>query len=116
LDNLTAATQGTPAPRRQSYLRARLSAPRVDELAHNKPAAHRKGFEPLTPRFVVWCSIQLRRRAATVILAVSENLAKIVDTAPVQRDVAALGFAFDVQRCSRRIAPDRQNAAPKSYP
>ncbi len=21
--------------------------------------AHPKGFEPLTPRFVVWCSIQL---------------------------------------------------------
>ncbi len=24
--------------------------------------AHRKGFEPLTPRFVVWCSIQLSYR------------------------------------------------------
>jgi site-specific DNA recombinase len=28
--------------------------------------ARRKGFEPLTPRFEVWCSIQLsyRRRAS----------------------------------------------------
>ena len=24
--------------------------------------AHRRGFEPLTPRFVVWCSIQLSYR------------------------------------------------------
>ena len=27
-----------------------------------KTLAHRKGFEPLTPRFVVWCSIQLSYR------------------------------------------------------
>ena len=32
--------------------------------------ARRKGFEPLTPRFEVWCSIQLSyRRSATKGLA-----------------------------------------------
>src|SRR5215471_11087415 len=29
--------------------------------------AHRRGFEPLTPRFVVWCSIQLSYRCLSLI-------------------------------------------------
>ena len=44
----------------------------IAKILYNKPAAlrskslilmaHREGFEPTTPRFVVWCSIQLSYR------------------------------------------------------
>src|SRR5207253_7356108 len=52
----------------------RIGGPEIDEpqtasvtngpgLRKNpRKLAHRKGFEPLTPRFVVWCSIQLSYR------------------------------------------------------
>ncbi len=30
--------------------------------------ARRKGFEPLTPRFEVWCSIQLSYRRVSLFL------------------------------------------------
>jgi hypothetical protein len=32
------------------------------EFADEYKVARRKGFEPLTPRFEVWCSIQLSYR------------------------------------------------------
>jgi hypothetical protein len=28
-------------------------------ITHTNKVAHSKGFEPLTPKFVAWCSIQL---------------------------------------------------------
>ncbi len=32
---------------------------RANQLRYFRKMARPKGFEPLTPRFVVWCSIQL---------------------------------------------------------
>jgi hypothetical protein len=34
--------------------------------------AHRAGFEPTTPRFVVWCSIQLSYRCVAVTALAAE--------------------------------------------
>src|ERR1700694_3104916 len=43
--------------------RLNLNIPKVQKLAR------RKGFEPLTPRFEVWCSIQLSYRRLQIKMA-----------------------------------------------
>ena len=51
------AAEGTSERRAEGFLRARLDQ-NVD-TGQLIRMARPKGFEPLAPRFVVWCSIQL---------------------------------------------------------
>ena len=76
-----AASQNEPAvdePEVDAWPRPRVEAPgNVKRLSKNdREVAHRAGFEPTTPRFVVWCSIQLSYRCAPTRPAGSVRMAR----------------------------------------
>jgi hypothetical protein len=71
----------------------------IDESAPNalRSLARRKGFEPLTPRFEVWCSIQLSYR-------------RLRGTALPQFVVAANSFRHSHAQGWRLRCPERSGA------
>ena len=57
-----------------------------------RKVARRKGFEPLTPRFEVWCSIQLSYRRR---FAFSNTTARLCTTLAKNRETWCLAGMLD---------------------
>ena len=72
--------------------------------------ARRKGFEPLTPRFEVWCSIQLSYRRSAASLA--QTAARAKRTAGRCRDRAQMRTASLRFLLSGNLRADRRNGFP----
>src|SRR5262245_26928582 len=83
-----------------------------DDVAQNRKVARPEGFEPPTPRFVVWCSIQLsygrvalgaclcrQRRERPNSYRLRRAVARAAATAPGERQIARV-CSHDRADCS----------------